>query len=45
MVAMGAAIFGADRFSMMGAVAGMALPGVNCGKGGSDWDSVGASGG
>ena len=43
-MAMGAAILGANCFRMMGAVAGVALSGVNCGKRGSDWDSVGASG-
>ena len=43
-MAMGAAILGANCFSMMGAVAGVALSGVNCGQRGSDWDSVGASG-
>ena len=44
-IAVAAAILGADRFGVMGTVAGMALLGVNCGKRGSDWDGVGASGG
>ena len=43
-VAMGAAILGANRFRVMGAVAGVALSGVNCGKRGSNWDSIGARG-
>ena len=34
----------ADHFGVMGAVASMALLGVNCGKRGSDGDGVGASG-
>ena len=44
-MAVAAAILGADRFGVMGAVAGVALLGVNCGKRGSDGDGVGASGG
>ena len=44
-VAVSAAILGANRFGMMGTVASMAFPGINCGERGSDWDSVGASGG
>ena len=43
-VAVAAAIFGTDCFGVMGAVAGMALLGINHGKRGLDWDSVGASG-
>ena len=43
-MAVAAAILGADRFGVMGTVAGMALLGVNCGERGSDWDGVGASG-
>ena len=44
-VAVSTAIFGANRFGMMGTVASMAFPGIDCGERGSDWDSVGASGG
>ena len=43
-MAVAAAILGADRFGVMGTVAGMALLGVNRGKRGSDWDGVGTSG-
>ena len=44
-MAVAAAILGADRFGVMGAVAGVALLGINCGKRGLDGDSVRASGG
>ena len=44
-VAVAAAILGADRFGVMGTVAGMALLGINRGKRGLDQDGVGASGG
>ena len=44
-IAIAAVILGADHFGVMGTVAGMALLGVNCGKRGSEWDGVGASGG
>ena len=42
-MAVAAAIFWADHFGVVGAVAGMALLSVNCGKRGSDGNSVGAS--
>ena len=44
-MAVAAAILGADHFGVMGTVASVALLGVNCGKRGSDGDGVGASGG
>ena len=44
-MAVAAAILGADCFGVMGTVAGMALLSINCGKRGSDRDGVGASGG
>ena len=44
-MAVAAVILGADRFGVMGTVAGMALLGINCGKRGSNRDGVGASGG
>ena len=43
-MAVAAVILGADHFGVMGAVAGMALLGVNCGKRGSDGGSIRASG-
>ena len=44
-MAVAAEILEADHFGVMGAVAGVALLGINCGKRGSDGDGVGASGG
>ena len=43
-MAVAAAILGANHFGVMGAVAGVALLGINCGKRGLDGDGVGASG-
>ena len=43
-MAVAATILGADHFGVMGAVAGVALLGMNCGKRGLDGDGVGASG-
>ena len=44
-MAVAAAIFGTDHFGVMGAVASMALLGIDHGKRGLDGNGVGASGG